>query len=59
MTAGEQYAFECVPGEGIAVSRNGETLGTIPGEDFKTALLEIWLGNKPADKNLKKGMLGL
>ena len=59
VTAGEQYAFDCIPGQGVAVSRNGEMLGTIPGEDFKTALLEIWLGNRPADKKLKKGMLGL
>lgn len=59
VTAGEQYAFDCIPRESIVISRNGETLGTIPGEDFKTALLEIWLGNKPADKKLKKGMLGL
>jgi hypothetical protein len=34
-------------------------LGLIPGEDFKNALLEIWLGNFPADKNLKLGLLGL
>jgi hypothetical protein len=59
VTAGEQYAFEYIPGQGVVVSRNGETLGTIAGEEFKTALLEIWLGNKPADKQLKKGMLGL
>lgn len=57
--AKEQYAFEYIPGQGVAVSRNGEILGTIPGEDFRTALLEIWLGNHPADKKLKKGMLGL
>ena len=56
---GEQFTFEWIPDQGVAVSRNGETLGSIPGEDFRTALLEIWLGNKPADKNLKKGMLGL
>ncbi len=57
--AGDQYAFDYAPGTGVHVSRNGEMLGTIEGEDFKTALLEIWLGNKPADKKLKKGMLGL
>ncbi|MGD2172849.1 MAG: chalcone isomerase family protein, partial [Gammaproteobacteria bacterium] len=43
----------------VRVSRNGKELGAIPGDDFKTALLEIWLGNHPADKQLKKGMLGL
>lgn len=56
---GDQYAFDYSPTAGVRVSRNGEVLGTIEGEDFKTALLEIWLGNKPADKQLKKGMLGL
>ena len=57
--AREQYAFDYSPGKGVAVSRNGKWLGTIEGEDFKNALLEIWLGNRPADKKLKKGMLGL
>jgi len=57
--AGDQYAFDYSPAAGVRVSRNGETLGSIEGEDFKTALLEIWLGNKPADNQLKKGMLGL
>jgi len=57
--AGDQYAFDYSPALGVTVSRNGEPLGTIEGDDFKTALLEIWLGNKPADKKLKKGMLGL
>jgi len=55
----DRYSFDYSPGTGVRVSRNGEPLGTIPGDDFKTALLEIWLGNYPADKQLKKGMLGL
>ena len=59
VTAREQYAFDYTPGKGVTVSRNGGALGTIEGEDFKNALLEIWLGNHPADKKLKKGMLGL
>ena len=32
--------------------------GTIEGLDFKKALFGIWLGNKPADDDLKAGMLG-
>ncbi len=56
---GDEYAFDYSPARGVSISRNGKTLGTIEGDDFKTALLEIWLGNKPADKQLKKGMLGL
>ena len=57
--ARDSYRFDYTPGEGVRVSRNGGLLGSIEGEDFKTALLEIWLGNHPADRQLKKGMLGL
>ncbi len=58
-TAKEKYAFDYILGQGVRVSRNGNSLGTIPGEDFKNAPLEIWQRNKPANKKLKKGMLGL
>ena len=59
VVAKEQYAFDYIPQQGVRISRNQKELGVIPGEDFKNALLEIWLGNHPADKKLKKGMLGL
>jgi long-chain acyl-CoA synthetase len=32
--------------------------GTIPGEPFNRALTKIWLGDKPAQADLKKAMLG-
>ena len=35
-----------------------ETMGSIPGFDFQKALLSVWLGPKPADKKLKKALLG-
>jgi len=57
--SGDQYRFDYSPAQGTKVIKNGEALGVIPGEDFKNALLEIWLGNYPADKDLKRGMLGL
>ena len=47
-----------VPGEGVSVLKNGTKKGTIDGLDFKKALFGIWLGNKPADDDLKAGMLG-
>lgn len=53
------YVIDYIPGQGSSVSKNNTLLGTIEGEDFKNALVEIWLGNSPADKGLKKGMLGL
>ncbi len=55
---GDQYIIDYIPGEGCLISKNKVALGRIEGEDFKTALLEIWLGNYPADKGLKRGMLG-
>jgi len=44
---------------GTRVVVNGKPQGNaIAGEDFYTAVLRIWLGDKPADADLKKGMLG-
>ena len=57
--AKDQFWFDYQPGVGTRVSKNQLLLGVIPGEDFANALLEIWLGNHPADKSLKKAMLGL
>jgi len=55
---GDQFIFDYIPEKGVTITKNKTALGTIKGEPFKSALLEIWLGNKPADKGLKKGMLG-
>jgi len=40
------------------VYKNGKEKGSVKGLEFKKALFGIWLGKKPADKDLKKGMLG-
>jgi hypothetical protein len=37
---------------------NDRLRGSIPGADFQTALLKAWLGEKPADANLKRAVLG-
>jgi chalcone isomerase-like protein len=55
---GDIFDIVNVPGKGVVVSKNGKDKGTIEGADFKKALFGIWLSNKPADKNLKAGMLG-
>jgi len=57
--AKDQYQFDYFPGKGVTISKNRRQLGQVTGDDFKTALLEIWLGNHPADKKLKKGLLGM
>jgi len=55
---GDVYQLVYAPGEGVRVEMNGRTVGTIPGLAFKRALLAIWLGDTPADRSLKEGMLG-
>lgn len=46
-----------LPTRGTIVYKNNKELGTLKGLPFKQALFGIWLANKPADKNLKAGML--
>ena len=58
-TRGTRILIDYVPGEGTKVSYGGKHKGTVEGEDFYRALMLVYLGDKPADKRLKKGMLGL
>ena len=56
---GDTVYFDYTPQDGTRVSVNGVTRGPlIPGDDFYTAVLRVWLGETPADPGLKKGMLG-
>ncbi len=40
------------------VTIGGKERMRIPGADFYTAMLKIWLGKKPVQESLKKAMLG-
>jgi len=55
---GDKINFEYLPNKGVTVEKNGSQLCVIEGLEFKKALFSIWLGNVPADSNLKEGMLG-
>lgn len=56
---GDAIFFEFTPEGGTRIVVNGEPRGNpIAGEEFFTAVLRIWLGSRPADSDLKKGMLG-
>ncbi len=55
---GDVILIDYLPGSGTRVTINGVVKATIAGEDFNRALLRVWLGDKPADNDLKKGMLG-
>jgi hypothetical protein len=54
----DSYDLIYVPGKGVQVSKNSEFRSAIGGLPFKKALFGIWLSEKPAQKSLKKAMLG-
>lgn len=54
---GDQFVMKMVPGKGLSAYKNGKYLTTVEGNDFGQTLLSIWLGEKPADRKLKKGLL--
>lgn len=57
---GDECDICYTPNEGIRLLKNGKDLNVlITGLDFKQALWANWMGENPADENLKKGLLGL
>ena len=57
----ENDIFELIyiPGKGTEVIKNNESRTVVEGYDFKQALFGIWLCDKPAQKGLKKKLLGI
>lgn len=55
---GRQITFTYLPGTGTAVAFDGAVRETIGGTDFMEGLWAIWLGEVPADHDLKKAMQG-
>ena len=55
---GDRLEIDLLSDKDTVVRLNGKELGSVGGADFARALLEVWLGAKPADKGLKKGLLG-
>lgn len=56
---GDVYDLIYVPGKGVETYKNGKFASVTKGLEFKKALFGIWLGDKPAQKSLKKEMLGI
>lgn len=51
--------LDWLPGRGLQLSLNGKPRGApIPGEDLYAALLRIFVGERPADPEMKIGLLG-
>lgn len=60
LAQGENFGVEWVPGQGTQIVLNGRPQGEpIKEPEFFNSLLRIWLGNSPADAQLKDALLGL
>ncbi|MFN3862636.1 MAG: chalcone isomerase family protein, partial [Roseateles sp.] len=60
LNSGDSFSVDYVPGIGSTVLLNGKAIGeTIKEPEFFSALLRIWLGDKPADDGLKDALLGI
>lgn len=57
--AGELIRIDYTPAGGTEVLINNERRGSVEGNDFFRALLQVWLGSHPVSKTLKRDMLGL
>lgn len=58
MATGDRAVLTYVPGTGTKVEIKGKEVGVIEGKDFADALFNIWLGPKPPNEDLRKGLLG-
>jgi hypothetical protein len=57
---GDVVTLDFVPGVGTVVTVNGQAKGKpIAGEALYQALLRVWLGDSPAQEDLKKELLGM
>ena len=55
---GDVVNLNFTPTTGTQVVINSKVKGLVEGDDFFVALLKIWLGDEPADSDLKEAMLG-
>ncbi len=55
---GDEMVFTYVPGAGTSYALNGSEKLTISDPAFGALLFSVWLGPKPPNASLKKGLLG-
>ncbi len=55
---GDVITMDYLPEKGTQINFNDVTIGVISGAAFNVALLKVWLGKKPVQDDLKKGLLG-
>lgn len=55
----DEMIFTYIPGQGTTLTVKGQEKVTIAGAPFAQVLFSVWLGPKPPNAGLKKGLLGL
>lgn len=55
---GELITITYVPGRGTRIE-GAKDAYVAEGKDFADALFSLWVGDKPVDAKLRKGVLGL
>lgn len=55
---GAELVFTYIPATGTSLAVAGKDKLTIPGPEFAQMLFSVWLGPKPPNAALKKGILG-
>lgn len=56
---GDEMVFTYLPGTGMTFAINGKEKLIVPGPAFARLIFSVWLGPKPPNADLKKGLLGL
>lgn len=55
---GDVVTLDWIPGKGTVSTLNGKQIGeTLPDVAFYNAVLRIWLGDNPAQENVKRALL--
>ncbi len=55
---GDELVFTYIPATGTSLAIAGKETLTIAGPNFAEMFFSVWLGPKPPNANLKKGILG-
>jgi len=59
LAAGDWFTIDWVPGSGTVITVNGkQAMEPVKEPEFYSALMRIWLGQRPADAQLKDALLG-
>lgn len=59
LASGESFQVDWIPGQGTLILINGKPAADpIKEPEFYSSLMKIWLGQDPADANLKDALLG-